>query len=479
MTATLLGRNTRTPRVESGSTVVAAGGFPSASMVASAAGLFHGHRVEDRRLGVTLLGGIGPGKAAPAPVDDGGLWALESPAVPVYDPRGDLRRDRLRAEGPIWRVLVSPGSVAIRYTDPVRADRTHERMLASAEAATAQAVRRLLEDPTADPFPAGGERRCITSWSAKSRARMVATLHALDWSKLTDEGRLALVTLTYPGDWLAVAPHADAARRHLLMLRKRFCRAWGRETFRAVWKREFQDRGAPHWHLLMAPPEGVVSPFGPLPRGVERDNRDFRTWLAEEWASIVGSESCGAALGLVDDSGRIVCCERHRHRAAGVAVDYSKGRRATSPALIASYFSKHGLFRAKDYQNLAPAEWVEAGSVGRFWGVWGLSPAVAGVHLHPAEAVAALRTMRRYSRANAPVVKVDAWRYRTRADGTAKWRKVQKRRRLYRRLSGKSGFLVTQDGPSLAADLARHLDRLRRPEQIIGRSGAGPVGFLP
>ncbi len=477
MTVAVRERNTRASRVarerlarvEDPALVggpLAAGGFPSASMVAAAASLFHGHRVEDRRLGVTILGGIGPGKPAPAVEDDGGLWSIAAPAVPVFDPRGDLRRDHVQVEGPRWRVMVSPGSVAVRYTDPVRADRTQERLLRASEVACAQAVVRMRQG--LDPFPDGGEKRVISAWSIKSRARMVSTLHALDWSALTAEGRLALVTLTYPGDWLAVAPHADAARRHLLMLRKRFCRAWGRDTFRAVWKREFQDRGAPHWHLLMAPPEGTDS-LG----------RDFRTWLAEEWAAIVGSEHCGEDLGLVDDAGRIVCCERHRHRSAGVAVDFSKGKRATSPALIASYFSKHGLFRAKDYQNVAPAEWVEAGSVGRFWGVWGLKPAVAGVELHPAEAAAALRTMRRYSRANGPIVKVDAWRYRTRADGTAKWRKVQKRRRLYRRLSGKSGFLVTQDGPSLAADLARHLDRLRRPEQIVSRSGAGPVGFLP
>lgn len=442
---------------------IAVGGFPSADMVSLAAGHFHGYRVQDRALGVTLVEGIAPERRA------GVVTASWRKSVELHgDPREGKRRDREQVEGPVWRVLVSPGTVAVRHTDPVRADRTRERLLRAAEAACEQAVARMRGG--LDPFPEGTTRRCISAWSAKSRSRMVQHLHALDWAPMLEEGPLAMVTLTYPGDWLAVAPHADAARRHLLMLRKRFLRAWGRETFRAVWKREFQERGAPHWHLVMAPPQGIVS---------EQDPRDFRTWLAEEWAAIVGSQWCGEDLGECDHAGRIVCCERHRHRAAGVAVDYAKGRRATSPGRIAAYFSKHGLFRVKDYQNVAPSAWVEAGSVGRFWGVWGLKKAVAGVIVEPVEAVAILRTLRRHSRANADLVAVDAWRYRTRADGTAKWRKVQKRRRLYRRLSGTSGFVVTDNGPALAADVARHLDRLRRPEQIIGRSGAGPLGFLP
>jgi hypothetical protein len=428
--------------------------FPPADLVSAAAGLFAGHRVEDRTLGVTLLG-----------VEPCGDTASERKTVELFgDPRGDQRRDRLMVEGPRWRVMVSPGTVAIRYQDPARVERAAQRA-AEVEWKAFRALREVGQ-PLVVERETGGA--VISRWSKRSRSRMAEVFAQLDWSVMfTDETAVpAMVTLTYPGDWLAVAPLAAESRRHLLMLRKRFARAWGRPLV-GVWKREFQRRGAPHYHLLMVPPHGQVNGQG------------FAAWLSSTWAAIVGAERCTGS----EPCSPVERCEFHRHLAAGTGVDYADGIRARDPRSVGVYFAKHGAFAEKEYQNEAPAEWIEAGSVGRFWGVWGLDKAVSGAFIAPPEARAAVRTLRRHSRANAYTTRVPVWRYRTVVDPetgevTARWRKSTAKRRVYR-MKGEAGFVVTKDGPALASALARHLDRLHRPESVIGRSGAGPIGYLP
>ena len=52
----------------------------------------------------------------------------------------------------------------------------------------------------------------------------------------------AMLTLTYPGDWLTVAPDGETVKRHFTALAKRYERTWG-EPLVCIWKLEFQDRG--------------------------------------------------------------------------------------------------------------------------------------------------------------------------------------------------------------------------------------------
>jgi hypothetical protein len=203
-----------------------------------------------------------------------------------------------------------------------------------------------------------------------------------------------MLTLTYPDDWRSVVPDGDTFKRHLLAYRKRYERAW-KVPLRAVWKMEFQRRGAPHLHIQLVPPTGRV------------DGRSFREWNAHTWVDIVGS------------SGE----ERARHLAVHLGprvVDYAEGMRSSDPRRLAVYFAKHGAYADKEYQNHAPAEWLHrpgcpdygvawrvlavcdgCRSVGRFWGYWHLSPVRVEVEVTPREADAARRTLRRYARANA------------------------------------------------------------------------------
>ena len=155
------------------------------------------------------------------------------------------------------------------------------------------------------PDPPG---RAITEWSRKSRAAMCRTFAELDYTPLLECGRIpAMVTLTYPGDWEAVAPDGASVKRHMVLWRKRFQREWD-EPARYIWKLEFQRRGAPHIHLWMAPPHAVG-----------RSGRKFRDWLSQEWADIVAHPDPE---------------QRARHLLAGTAIDILNGLRAVRPQTL-------------------------------------------------------------------------------------------------------------------------------------------------
>src|SRR5690606_31407134 len=83
---------------------------------------------------------------------------------------------------------------------------------------------------------------------------------------------LAWVHLTYPGEFCA---DGRTVKGHLSAFYRRWKRRFGPP--RGAWKREFQRRGAPHFHLLLSWPEGVG--LGPL-----------RLWVARAWYEVVGSD---------------------------------------------------------------------------------------------------------------------------------------------------------------------------------------------
>lgn len=436
--------------------------------------------------------------SAPDTLDVASLWshgfpsadlvraagALLSPLPSESTPGVDGRR-YLTAEGPRARLVVGPGAVQVARTDPARRERTAERARSNARrSADLLAADRLLEVRLEDSddlvraagvvgdwaaaeeagawsdYLAGRIRRrdredtpappsrSITAWSSKSRANMVKVLALLDYAPLFDGGGTpAMVTLTYPGAWQVVAPSAPVCKAHLDALKKRFLRFYGFPLV-AVWKREFQRRGAPHYHLLMTPP----------PVQLRQGRRwTFQQWLADAWVSIVDADH---RLSPEDRAAML------RVHLGPRVVDFSEGMRARDPKRLAVYFSKHGSFGAKDYQNDAPAEWTgsvapyaDQGSVGRFWGSWGLEKALAVVEVSAVEATAAARTLRRWQRANGFRVQRTVWRTDTRTG-------VQRRRKSgvwvgARMRSGSAGFAVVNDGPAMLSQLARHLDAVR------------------
>jgi hypothetical protein len=368
-------------------------------------------------------------------------------------------------EGPRPVFTISPGVLSVGWPDISRQERTAERAQEAARKRAEDLARYRAEyvDDPAELEPT----RVVSEWSRKSRSRMTRVLAELDYTVLLRmQLKLPMTTLTYPGDWLTVAPTGKAVKRHLDKFRKRFARAWAFD-FIGIWKLEFQRRGAPHLHLWGPEPEGAAGELRQLTstryRPAVGDGLPYRQWLSVVWADIVDHPDPE---------------EKRRHQLAGTGVDHREGERMRDPRRLAVYFTKHGSYGAKEYQNQVPEEWQAPGAgPGRFWGYWGLEKATAGVELEPATAVWAARILRRYARAQGVTQQRTVRRTRggspvatDRVIGLAGAQYAESTRTRYRkvrrrvtRLSNGRGFLCVNDGPALAADVARALERLAAP----------------
>lgn len=368
-------------------------------------------------------------------------------------------------EGPRPYLRIGPGVVELRTRDYARAQRTAERELHQREVDVEQLalyVEREGRFPD-DPTPT----RVITEWSRKSRANMVRTIGLLDFTPMyADRTRLpGMVTLTYPGCWLRVAPSGREVKRHLKALRKRYQRAYG-EPLRCIWKLEFQarvercacescvgldDGRAPHVHMLTVPPRVPV------------DGLHFRDWLSRTWADIVDHP---------DQE------QRRRHQLAGTRIDIAKGLDARDPKRVSVYFTKHGTFAAKEYQHRVPAAWSEPTTgPGRFWGYWGIERTKVVVELPQRTAVLLGRTMRRWAAAQRVTRQVDKPRSPggrplpkyAEVQGLAgamlvaayldKPVKTRKSRTRARRMRTGRGFVMVNSGPAFVSQLSRYLDQ--------------------
>lgn len=162
------------------------------------------------------------------------------------------------------------------------------------------------------PLPREWKRGDVQQFSARSRSRMIQSIAQIDARELAD--RSFFITLTYPRNWRHDAPSW-----------KRDLEVWGKRVTRkypnafVYWKLEFQQRGAPHFHLLL---------FGP--------NRLDAYWFHQQWYEIIGSTD-------------------KYHWRYGTDVKPLLGWKQVS-----RYCSK---YCAKVDENIA------SGSPGRFWGV--------------------------------------------------------------------------------------------------------------
>ncbi len=272
------------------------------------------------------------------------------------------------------------------------------------------------------------DRRRITTWSPKSRANLVRTILSLDLAKILEAGRVpVMVTLTLPGRWLEVAPDAATAARKFDNFRRAWSDRWGAPVW--LWKREFQRRGAPHWHLWLVPPTDELA--------------EFREWLSATWTR---------CLEISDPS------EEWLSLQAGTNVSQAEGARARDPKRLAIYFLKESLGgEGKAYQNEAPDEWAGE-SVGRFWGHSGMDMALRRIELTPWLAVRVWRILRNVRNSKNTTHEVRVARINSRT-GEVRYRTVRRRARA----RGKAGWIAVNNGAHFASGLSRYLEQLHPP----------------
>lgn len=164
------------------------------------------------------------------------------------------------------------------------------------------------------PKPGSPPRREVRGLSEKSRRRLIKKLAALD--KTSQKHKPVFITLTYPDVW----PEAPAEwHAHL----KNFCQRVRYKFPHAciIWRLEYQERGAPHFHLILLGPRFL----------------DY-SWVAEKWNAVVAKGN-------------------EQHLAAGTETRAARNWGETQNYL-AKYVAKQ-----------LPHEHTEA--TGRQWGIYG------------------------------------------------------------------------------------------------------------
>lgn len=163
-----------------------------------------------------------------------------------------------------------------------------------------------------------GKRQACLSFTHRSRAAMLRTCAMLNKEKCV--GAL-FVTLTYhlPDSWESGGP--EQWKRHLEEFYRRLSRKWKAASY--IWKLEPQERGAPHFHLMVF---GVKF----LPH----------QWVAQTWHDIVNGKNLDYA-----------------HLIAGTSCEAMRSFRG-----VMSYCGKH--YMGKECGGFGYP-------VGRFWGIMG------------------------------------------------------------------------------------------------------------
>lgn len=113
------------------------------------------------------------------------------------------------------------------------------------------------------PAVGGGKRNPIKGFTRASRLRLMRTIARVR----RDADLPCFVTLTYPGEF----PTVERAKRDLDVFLKRLRRHFPKAG--GIWKLEPQQRGAPHYHMLVW---GVAE-------------NDLFTWVVVAWYDIAGN----------------------------------------------------------------------------------------------------------------------------------------------------------------------------------------------
>jgi len=184
----------------------------------------------------------------------------------------------------------------------------------------------------------GGLRGKVNPFSRASRLRLLSYMHKIKPLK-GGNFHATFITLTYGQSF----PTPTVAKRHLDNFLKRLKRRW---TYcSGFWRFEFQQRGAPHFHLVL-----FGLPF--LPKGT----------LQEWWGSVVGKQFWDASTPtLRPPFTRIEALKSHAHAVRYISKYVAKVD--DSGFNFLAYLTDEGEF-------IHPVTGEIDSSIGRWWGVF-------------------------------------------------------------------------------------------------------------
>jgi len=210
----------------------------------------------------------------------------------------------------------------------------------------------VVPDVWVEPRPR--KRGNVVFMSHQSRINLRRAALRFPWDEL---GRVALVTVTYQkrhGEKGEFPMDGKVVKAHARTLWKRFERRYGVRP-RGIWIIEFQERGAPHYHIFMEIPEAEAD---------EDPYDSFRWWALNAWSDLLMDSGWGfderAHSG--NRSARVNAMEM------GTRVNVSPAwyTAELAAAEVAQYLYRHA---EKVGQKVVPDGFV---NVGHFWGVLGV-----------------------------------------------------------------------------------------------------------
>jgi hypothetical protein len=243
-----------------------------------------------------------------------------------------------------------------------------------------------------------GKGRGDSGLSTRSRMNMRRLFLSLPWELCAP--RPALISLTYPADWVRWVPNGRTWERHRKSFERRWVRRWS-EPLVGVWVKEFQGTRRPHLHLYVGLPTAMTTEdftglrertllrhrlerqYGTYegrkrtpPIGGEHGG-EFGLWLRQAWSDVVGTKPYepGSTLTRFERGGA------HHARGADVAVMFwsDEAERAADRTKVADYLAPGGGKVAPE----AAATWLRrSGPLLRLLGPVGRVP--AGGHHDPA-----------------------------------------------------------------------------------------------
>jgi hypothetical protein len=242
------------------------------------------------------------------------------------DVRQPTPGERARAE------RVAPGASGL-VSNHISAHRADRRLVRLEVGMRDVRIHRSMPYSGSDRRPGGGRRGKITSFSAASARRLL-------FCARNCPGLTVMVTLTYPREYPV---NGRTVMDHWRRMRQWFARQ-GNPA--GLWFKEFQLRGAPHFHVFLP-------------------NRVDKAAVALAWYSIVGSND-------------------FRHLQAGTRTEALR-----NPESVGAYAAKYA---AKRLQKEVPEGYTD---VGRFWGIWGKPEITTDSVLRGPYAVNVIRMVRR------------------------------------------------------------------------------------